>query len=351
MFRDKKPEQEKRKSMAKKVTMEDIARELRVSKSLVSKALSGKYNVNSEISRKIIETAKKLQYPISYQSTVESHSGNVVVIVDREGFSNTAFWVKIIDRLESELKLCGFNMILRIVEDGDASYKPNGTTRADAFIVMGLVNQNLLKELKKQNLPIILMDYKITVGNYTHIRVNNRLGILQMMDLIAEKKHRHLLFSGSCSYAASFRERFEGVMDYINAHPELNMKLDHVDCSTSLDVLEKKEEFLSYMKQKDRATVIICCNDSVALEYSILLKNAGYRLPQDISIVGFDNIRESSLVEPKLTTVEVPKTELAIATVENLIRKLRNPDALNRLVLIEPKVIIRESLIERRNQT
>ena len=49
MFRDKKPEQEKRKSMAKKVTMEDIARELRVSKSLVSKALSGKYNVNSEI--------------------------------------------------------------------------------------------------------------------------------------------------------------------------------------------------------------------------------------------------------------------------------------------------------------
>ena len=110
--------------MAKKVTMEDIARELRVSKSLVSKALSSKYNVNSEISRKIIETAKKLQYPISYQSTVESHSGNVVVIVDREGFSNTAFWVKIIDRLESELKLCGFNMILRIVEDGDAFYKP-----------------------------------------------------------------------------------------------------------------------------------------------------------------------------------------------------------------------------------
>lgn len=65
----------------------------------------------------------------------------------------------------------------------------------------------------------------------------------------------------------------------------------------------------------------------------------------------FDNILESSLVDPKLTTVEVPKTELAIATVENLIRKLRNPDALNRLVLIEPKVIVRDSLIERRNQT
>lgn len=335
--------------MSKKATMEDIARELRVSKSLVSKALSGKYNINSEISKKIIETAKRLQYPITNQANLDNSSGNIVVIVDREGFSNTAFWVKIIDRLESELKLCGFNMILRIVEDGDVSYKPNGSGQTDAFIVMGLVRPELLYDLEKQKLPIILLDYKITAGNYNHIRVNNKLGVLQMMELITEKKHRHILFLGNRQYAASFQERYDGVTEYINSHPELQMKLDYISVSNSLDVLEKKEELLAYMKQKERATAVICSNDSMALEYNLLLKNAGYRLPQDISIVGFDNIRESTLVEPKLTTVEVPKTELAIATVESLIRKLRNPSSLNRMVLIEPKVIFRDSLIERRN--
>lgn len=273
---------------------------------------------------------------------------SMTLVMIREAFYNAVFWVKIIDRLESELKRYGIRMSIFIADDATDPCEIQENCKTDGYIVMGLVSSKVLEGLEKHGLPIILLDHKYIDTSHDHIRINNRLGMKRMVSRILELGHRSMLFMGDMDFAASYRERFTGAMEALNDHPEMDPVIRHVLIQNGLKSIEERDAFLKAIRSEDPPTVLIGANDMISLEAIEVLKKAGIRVPEDISVVGFDNISEANFAEPKLTTVDVSKIDLAVVTVETILRKYEQPERPNMLIMIEPKLIERNSLVERR---
>lgn len=326
-----------------KTIVENIARELNISENFVSKAMSNKYSINESVRKQILDFAQQ-----NKQGENLKNNYNVVLVTDRDGFANTVYWAKIIDRIENELFLHNINMILSVVEADESAYQHKLKADADGYIILGLVNEYVLHAVEKLKVPIVLIDYKRTDLNHNHVRVNNHLGMMKMAEIVLKKNHRHILYIGSePKFAASFDERLRGLKDYID-NSGTNTKLDTLFISNGAEVYTKKKVIYEFLQKNPTITAIVCCNDLFAISVIHVLIGYGIDVPGDISVVGFDNTKESKLLYPELTTVDVPKTELARIGVEMLIKKLECAESVNTLTLIEPKIVFRKSLSERR---
>ncbi|MHB1452957.1 MAG: substrate-binding domain-containing protein [Saccharofermentanales bacterium] len=280
------------------------------------------------------------------------HSGmkpnTLTLIINREAFLNAVFWVKIIDRLESELKRYGIRMNIHVTDDDNENLSSSENGKTDGYIIMGLVSKAVLADIETKGLPIFLLDYKYLDARHDHIRMNNRLGMKYMTQKILEKGHRNILFMGDLDFAASIRERYKGITDCIEEHPELDITLDLLYVINGLKSIEERDNLLKAVKQAPYPTVLVGANDMIAIEAISVLRKAKISIPEYISIVGFDNISESNFAQPKLTTLDVSKIDLAVLTVDIILQKFQNPGKPNLLIMIEPKIIERDSLVERR---
>lgn len=336
--------------MTKKSTTNVISKSLNLSKSFIPETNPNKSDDNRISKVQGFETTSKLSDPIHTAHKFErgKRPQNITLVMNREAFLNAIFWVKIIDRLENELKRYNITMTISVTEDEKEQYVPIENNKADAYIILGLVEKNILQEIENKNLPVFLLDYKYLDSSHDHIRMNNHLGMKYMTELILKKGHRHILFMGDLDFAASIKERYLGIKDCLDEHPEFETILDKVLVTKGLKSIEERDSLLEKVRRPNGPTILVGANDMIALESINVLKKARIKVPEEISVVGFDNISESNFAEPKLTTVDVPKIDLAVLTVETIIKKFENLNKANLLIMIEPKIINRDSLIERR---
>lgn len=272
----------------------------------------------------------------------------ITIVITGEAFTNAIFWVKLIDRVESELKRNGIEVKLLII-DGPENNFLNGNSRTDGFIVIGTVDKKYLWEIEKCNLPVFLVDYKHLYIKHDHIRMNNELGMRYLTEKILQKGHRDMIFLGDIYLASSIEERYNGVKYALQENKNIETSLQWLEIKHGLKTIEERDKFLKLIKGDKHPTVVIASQDSIAIDAINVLKKAKIKVPDDVSVVGFDNINESNFIVPKLTTVDVAKAELAALAVETVIKKFQNPQKPNLLIMIEPKIIERESLVERRN--
>ena len=273
---------------------------------------------------------------------------NMTLVMIRAAFYSAVFWVKIIDRLESELNRHGIRMNIFIAEDATDPSEITINGKTDGYIVMGLVNPSVVEGLEKHGLPIFFLDYKFTDTSHDHIRINNALGMKRMVKHILELHHRSLLFMGDIDFAASYRERYIGAQEALQEHAEMQPRMRYLLIRNGLKSIEERDQLLKAIREDDPPTVLVGANDMLSLEAIEVLKKAQIRVPEDVSVVGFDNISESNFAEPKLTTMDVSKMDLAVLTVETILRKYEQPDRPDLMIMIEPKLIERNSLVERR---
>lgn len=281
------------------------------------------------------------------KSGADSKPKTMTIVITGEAFSNAIFWVKIIDRLESELKRNAIAVKLIIVNGQEIDFN-NNNNRTNGFIVIGSVAKEYLWEIEKLGLPVFLVDYKHLYIKHDHIRINNELGTRYMTEKILEKGHRNLLFMGDLSLASSIKERYDGIKYALEDNKDLKADLRILKIKHGVKTIEERDGLMEIIRGVNPPTAIIASQDSIAIETINVLKKAKINVPGEVSIVGFDNISESSFVVPKLTTVDVSKMDLAALTVETVIKKFQSPKRPNLLIMIEPRIIQRDSLVERR---
>ncbi len=323
---------------------------LNLSKSCTTKTVSDKSVERRSSKEHEFETTLKSNESLHapFKSERGKRPQNITLVMNREAFLNAIFWVKIIDRLENEMKRYNITMTISVTEDEKEQYVPIENNKTDGYIILGLVEKTILQEIENRNLPIFLLDYKYLDSSHDHIRMNNHLGMKYMTELILQKGHRDILFMGDIDFAASIKERYLGIKDCLDEHPEFETSLDLLLVKKGLKSIEERDFLLEKVRQLNGPTILVGANDMIALESINVLKKARIKVPEKISVVGFDNISESNFAEPKLTTVDVPKIDLAVLTVETIIKKFENLNKANLLIMIEPKIINRDSLIERR---
>lgn len=343
-----------------KVTLQMIADRLNVSRALVSKALSNAQDVNQVTKETIWKTAEEMGYRIKSNkkmTTSENQTGNIAVLMPRAYLDDMEYWGKVIRGIDKELENNGRSMILSSI---DISLSPKEglptsiyEKKVDGAIVMGHLPDNYISALSVRSFPFVLVDSNFN-SRYDHVLANNFQGAYDATVLLLEAGHRRLAFVGDADSSWSFRERKKGFEEAIRV-----FNLNSGDKATyetvggigvsgkGMYITSELNESIHRYIVNDKVTPVtgLCCaNDLCAIETLNRLQDCNITCPDDVSMVGFDDLTITELMTPKLSTVSVPKSVIGSRAVQMLLKRIDNPDFIQELLLIATSLIERESV-------
>ncbi|MEC2344567.1 MULTISPECIES: LacI family DNA-binding transcriptional regulator [Paenibacillus] len=340
--------------MAKeKVTIQDIADALGISRNTASKALNGSESIPAETRNKVIRKAIELKYKqfafMGSDGLLSKSSGNIALLT--ENLPNTShFGSPLISGLEKRISAEGYNLsihIIREIEQKSLSLPNNfEAANVDGIICIELFDLEYSKLITELGIPTIFIDCSAYVC-YPDFRADvllmeNEHSTYQLTKKLIDGGYKTFGFVGDYNHCRSFNERWTG---FNRALTEAGITLDLSQCVVDDD------RFFSHPEWMDERmagiphlpSVFVCANDYIAVSVMKALKNKKLSIPQDIAICGFDNGPESVIVEPHLTTVHIFSNEMGIKAAEMLLSRINNPNQPYQVSHIYTKPIIRDS--------
>lgn len=320
--------------------MEDIARLAGVSKSAVSLALSGKPGIGSDTREKIIQIAKEHGYAVKNRSNKpESVTksltflvlANSSIILDR--YYQQPFFRELIHFIEERCRAYGYSLIFAAIEMENyekeiAQFVEERLT--DGVILLG-TNLELpkIEELAGMIPHLVVLDTCFETLPVHFVEINNFMGAYQAGTYICKNGHRRIGYLASDLRIHNFEERKRGFLAALHQYEQpVGIQAEfHVSPTTMTAQTELRQQVEAYTRGgKELPTALFCECDYIAISAIKTLSEMGYRVPEDISVVGFDNINESQIVTPELTTVHVEKERMAQLAVELVINSIEaNP--------------------------
>lgn len=343
------------RSFVKKTTLQTIADKMGVSKALVSKALSNDPKVNDVTKERIWETAAALGYRIknSKRELMSSKTGNIAVLMPRFYLTDNEYWGKVVQGIDVELSKNGYSMILSSLdlEKNDGLPPSIYENKVDGAILLGHLSQNCFNALKVRKLPFVLADSNIQLPETDHVLSNNFLGAYQATNYLIDLGHHNLSFVGDASSSWSFQERIRG---FHQATLDCRVKLNLEIIESSIDgmgvsgtgnyILNSFENNLKTHLLKKDVSALFCANDMIAIETMKLAAKLGLNCPEDISIIGFDDLALCEHTQPQLSSVFVPKVQIGSRAAQLIIRRINDSSSYPELVQLSTFLVKRSSV-------
>ncbi len=340
--------------MAKKVTMEDIAKEIGMSKNTVSLALRNMPGINDQTRRLIHDTAKHLGYEYK-KSFTEYHSNetsykNICLIFSMGTHKSEGFFSYIQYGVESEAKKNNLNTIIYCYDESKEEFETPLSVKEgiiSGIITLGRISRNTLNSIIKFNLPLVIIDQYFDDLVCDYVLTDNISGSYTATEHLIKQGHKKIGFVGDISASSSFYDRYQGFIKALNQYSiPYNSTLSITDKSPSEYIsadysLGKVVEILK--KLPELPSAFVCCNDNEAITVINALKLINISVPEDISIVGFDNIESSKNITPELTTMHICKEIMGQRAVRSLLAKTSNLNELSEKILLPPTFIERNS--------
>ena len=295
----------------KKPTLEQIAKECGVTKGLVSRALGGKNNVSDETREKIIRKATELGYDTTKLKAYKVGSNHVLLISSSRILFKEDFWQPIITSISSTLS--HYNLIMEyFVFDEDkideGILKKLRDSSCGAFIVIHITTKAIMDVVISKKKPTVVVDPKTFYSEATQFKFSNYDSTYMAAQKLIEQGHKDIAFYGSDMHSTSFRERHEGFLACMEAHKD-----KVTPYSLIFDNKEKNfanEDMLVNALKTYPISAIVCANDIIALNAMKTIYKLNRKIPDDISIIGFDNIKAGELSTPGLSTFNIPRQEI-----------------------------------------
>ena len=328
----------------KKPTLDQIALECGVTKGLVSRALGGKNNVSDATREKIIRKATELGYDTTKLKVHKVSSNRVLLIGSSRILFKEDFWQPIITAISSTLSRS--NLIVEYLafeEDNidDVLLKKLKESTCSAFIIIHVIPQVIVDALVGKKKPIVVVDPKTFHSEVTQFKFSNYDSTYLAVQRLIEQGHKNIAFYGSDSHSQSFRERHEGYMACMENH-----KKDVVPCSVIFDNKNKyyaNEEMLLEALNNNPITAIVCANDIIAMNAIKTIYKLNKRVPDDISVIGFDNIRTGEFMSPQLSTFNIPRQEIGEEVAKYVANSIKSHQIAYSQIVIRCDYIERES--------
>ena len=334
------------------VKMLDIATKLGVSVVTVSNALAGRDGVSEQMRKKICETAEKMGYKPSNTKSEKKRLampkiGKNVGILTSERFvgaRGTFYWelTASISNQLSQLNVC--TVYECVTADSEKNgILPNMVTdnKVDGIIVIGQVHRSYIDCLSKLTMPLMFVDFYDNRYNIDSVISDSFNGGYMLTDHLVEKGHRKIGFFGTLNATSSINDRYLGYVKCIMEN-ELEFRNEWIiGDRNERGILNDKIDFPDEMP-----TAFVCNCDETAFRVISALKSKGVRVPEDISVVGYDNYTVSSICIPTITTVEVDLTRMAEVSVGIMAKKLADPGYSEGRRIISGRLIEKESVLD-----
>jgi len=331
-------------------TLKDIAKAVGVSCTTVSNVIHGKPGrVSAETIIKINNSIKDLGYVpnMSARSLVSSSSKvigviNHIVTGNNRNFMEDPFHSVFIGAIESTLRENGYYLMLRTVETSQDLNFFLRNWNVDGLILTGIYEDDFYNALDKLNIPIVLIDSYVSNPNICNVGLEDLNGGYIATKYLIDHGHTSIAFASPfINYNGVVSERFDG---YKKALAEANIKFnDELVFQQELDTNTTIELGKSLAKRND-FTAIFATADILAAGIITGLKQAGRRVPEDISIIGFDDINLCNLVSPALTTIHQDAHLKGKLAVNYMIDKLEKIYITKRETILPVRLIERDSV-------
>lgn len=325
--------------------MQDIAKALNISRNSVSRALSGKPGVSEETRKLVIETAKKLGYDYKERKpATEQKVQSIGLVASDYTLSQPIFFGEIFLSLQNEVRKREMNLLIESVspEAAKKMVLPSFVRErsVQGIIMLSHITTEYINKIIASGIPTILIDHHHPHIEADSILTNNRFGAYLAVEYLIEHHHKKIGFVGDIYRSPSYEERLLG---YLKVHEDY--KLPVHDKFILKDTPDDEERIKQFIESLDEMpTAWFCANDRLGYIVNQVLQAKGFRIPEDMSIVSFDNGQFSQLASPKITSMDIKLDYYAEKGIDLLLWRINNPKAPIQEVVISPTLALGNSV-------
>ena len=344
--------------MANKVTIQDIADELGLSRNTVSKALNGADGLADATRDRIIGKAMEMGYKqFAYAQLVMQRGEGVEAPLPIEGDKreiavlSTAYLAAphfsslMLDALQNELSHMGLTLNSHRVSQLDLANHTLPATldlsRVAAIVCIEMFDWDYDQMVCALDVPVLFVDGPACVRGESlpcdQLYMENITQVMRLVNDMLDKGYRRIGFVGNWTHCQSFFERYTA---FRLAMVMANVPVDEKLCIQHNCIPEIKSNVASLDELPD---LFVCANDFVALDLLQALHELGYEVPRDVMIAGFDDSAESRRCMPKLTTIHTHTQVMAFSAIQLLRTRIKEPSLYYRRLYTETELVYRDS--------
>ena len=332
-------------------TIKDVAKAANVSIATVSLVLHNNERISPETKRRVLKSIKQLNYhpSRSAQGLVSRKTGNIGFIVTEERFLRTEpFYTRVFLGSEFEARENDYYVLLATIKSsfkkGDPLPRFILERNFDGIVIAGKVPEAFIESLLKFKMPIVFIDYIPPFGDFPSVLIDNLRGGMLATEHLINNGYKNIAFIGGEISHPSIRERLQG---YKLALERANINNSNGLVVTNDEYLSRQNGYRSAEKlflQNKEVTAIFASNNATAVGVIQYLKNNNFNIPNDISLIGFDDIEADMMIDPPLTTIRVPKMNMGTEAVQLLLNIIKAQSYTAKKIIIPIELVVRESI-------
>ena len=331
----------------KQATIVDVAKAAGVSVATVSRVVNGNYPVKTETKEKVREAINRLNYVPNVQARELNTRRSSTVGVVVPGLHNM-FFAEVIDGIEDAVRQEGYSFLLSCAKN-DPVQEMQAINALVARNVSGIIvispntkniSETFYEELV-QRVPLVFINGYHRIKGVSYVGNDEQLGSQTALDYLAGLGHEQIIFvRGANSDSYDIKE--ETYRDFMEAQGRLNEEyILNIGEGNGVETVDSTMETLLLQLPRLKPSAVFCCNDLMAMGALNACKRLGLSVPRDISVMGYDNISLSRLVEPKITTMDQNMFQLGESAARLLIENIRGGQS--KRILLDNVLIVRET--------
>ena len=337
----------------RRITIQEIADACGLSRNTVSKVFNNRGTVQEPIRQQVLKKARELGYfqMIREKAALQTLHMRSIALLTRSMPMNHHFGTFLIPSFAAQMSRAGYTLMMYEITEEELL---RGSLPAQidleqtaAFLVIELFDRQYIDKVCELGRPVLLIDGQsdaaTSLMDCDRISMENLASTKAVVDHVIAKGARRIGFVGDPNHCGSFRERWVG---FNSALHRAGLALDW-----AFSILEEDDQpygdiewladKLLHMPQLPDA--LICANDYIAIRVTSALKQLGASIPEQVMVAGFDGTAQSAVVEPSLTTVQIPGEEIGRIAASVLLERIADPDRLPISVYAKTTPIWRES--------
>lgn len=325
------------------VTLLDVARAAGTSPSTASRAISGNGYVSEAARARLLEAAERLGYvPNASARALKQRRGRAVGVVVSD--LGNPFYGRLAGAIEQTLREADYQMVLL----GDNSAPEEELAGARTFlamrapgVIMTPVGKKAATLLTRHGVPVVEVDRRLSPGRCDSVVIDNERGARDATSHLLELGHRRVALLVAATNWTSDVGRLKG---YRQAHERASLPVDErLIVRVPFQDPKAEARITSLLFGKRRPTAVFAANNLLAEQAWHAIRALGLRLPEDVSLVGFDDVQWMGMVTPGITVVAQPTEELGRRAAALLLRRLDDPGRKASVERLEPTLVVRAS--------
>lgn len=328
-------------------TIYDVAKEAGVSIATVSNAINGKGKISKQRREQIFRIMERLQYQPSVIASALTGKKTFTLGLLIPDISNP-FFAEIARAIEDQAHQQGYSVIICSTDNNDERVERYITLleqkSVDGIIIgTGIGNMDIITQLQSRSTPIAMIAREASSVAVDTVVADDFVGGMMAAQHLAQLGHRRLAVLSENLKVSSSRERIRGFKQGLADAGLAFEESDVVICEYKIDEGKRGASELLRRGGEERPTAIFCCNDQLAIGALQAAKESGVRVPEELSIVGFDNTILATVTDPPLTTVAQPMEQMGKLAFNLVIESLNNKDSVKQRIVLRPELVVRRS--------